>query len=65
MKKNFQPYALTKMDFESLIKLASKPLKASRGKPRKKGRGAGYSGKKTRQHTTVNTSGKRNGKSRQ
>lgn len=55
---------VTKRGFESLIKLASQPLKASKGRKKKACRSADYSGKKTRQRSAVNTSEKQNDKSR-
>lgn len=54
---------ITKTKFDSLIKLASKPLKSSKGRKKKVRRSAGYNGRKTRQRNAVNTLGKRNGES--
>lgn len=56
---------MNKSEFDSLIKLASKPLKASKGRKKKARRSASYSGKRTRQRNAVNTSGKHGGKSRE
>lgn len=54
---------ITKNKFDSLIKLASQPLKASKGRKKKVRRSAGYNGKKTHSHSVEGISGKQNGKS--
>lgn len=54
---------ITKRKFSELIKLASRPIKQVSGKLGKK-KDVDYNGKQTRQHKTVDTSGKHNGKYR-
>jgi hypothetical protein len=49
--------------FKRIIKLASRPMKQASGKSVKK-KAYDYSGKRTRQHSAVDTSGKRSGKCR-
>ena len=53
---------LTLSKFETIIRTAAQPVTEAKKKVAQKKSG-GYTGKKTRQRTTVNTSGKRRGTS--
>lgn len=53
---------VNKKKFKELIKLASRPMRQASGKSGKKKVGS-YSGKRTRQYNSGDTSGKRSGKS--
>ena len=54
---------INKNKFYLLIKLASQPLKASKGSKKKRRGSEDYSGKRTHRRNAVGTSGKQNGKS--